>query len=168
MPTDVLGHVPPGADLFVDANIFIYAISGVSKQYQTLLSRCAGQDIFGATSWDVISEVTHRLMLSEAYQKALIVKPRGDLLRHHPDIIRNLSDYWTQVSAILRLALVILTSEIGTVQAAQNIRSAHGLMTLDSVIVATVEEYGIVSIATHDRDFDRVGTLTVYHPTDIP
>ena len=50
---------------------------------------------------------------------------------------------------------------------AQTMRSRHGLLTNDSLIVAAMDEYGIDSLASRDDDFDHVSGLTVYKPTDI-
>jgi predicted nucleic acid-binding protein len=46
-------------------------------------------------------------------------------------------------------------------------RSRHGLLTNDSLIVAAMNEYGIGCLATREADFDQVAALTIYKPTDI-
>jgi predicted nucleic acid-binding protein len=46
-------------------------------------------------------------------------------------------------------------------------RSRHGLLTNDSLILAAMNEYGIGCLTTRDGDFDDVAQLTVYKPTDI-
>jgi predicted nucleic acid-binding protein len=168
MPADVVTSIPNGVDLFLDANIFIYAFSGASGQCQDLLARCARQELYGITSCEVISETTHRLMVGEAFQKGLIHRPRAEDLRQQPAIVRLLTDYWSQVSQIFQMNLVVLSGRETTLRRAQLGRTAHGLLTLDSVLLATMEEYGVHHLASHDRDFDGIATLTVYHPTDFP
>lgn len=64
--------------------------------------------------------------------------------------------------------LLIVASDEPILRRAKSIRVAHGVLTLDSVLLATMEEYGIQSLASHDHDFDGIGNLTVYHPSDIP
>ena len=168
MPTDALVNVPDGVDLFLDANIFIYAFTKRSPQCVDLLARCSRQDVFGITSHESINEITHRLMVHEAFEKNLIGKPTADKLREKPAVIRDLSNYWVQASQVFSMNLTILGTEEAVLYRAQQVRVIYGLMTLDSVIVATMEEYGIDRIASLDTDFERVSALTVYQPTDIP
>lgn len=168
MPADVLPSIPQGADVFLDANIFVYAFSGMSAECEAVLARCARQDVFGVTSFEVVNEVTHRLMVAEAFQKKLIAKPRSEDLRRRPAVIQGLTEYWTQVSQIFRMNLVIVAAEETILRRAQGIRAAYGLLTLDSVLAATMEEYGLTRLASHDRDFERIGAFVVYHPSDIP
>ena len=167
MPTDTLANLPPRTDVFLDSNIFIYAFTLASTECADLLARCARGEVFGVTSHEIVNEVTHRLMLFEAYKKGLISKPRADELKGKPNVVRTLTDYWGQVLKILDLGLTVLPTEESTLSRAQIVRTAHGLMTLDSVVVATMEDYGIQHIATHDSDFERVISFTVFRPTDI-
>jgi predicted nucleic acid-binding protein len=69
MPVERLENLPAGTHLFLDANIFIYAFLGHSKQCRELLARCATEQVIGITTFDVINEVTHRMMLAEALAK---------------------------------------------------------------------------------------------------
>ena len=66
MAIDRLPNLPRGADVFLDANIFIYAFAAQSTDCRDLLRRCAREEVYGITTLEVINEVTHRLMLSEA------------------------------------------------------------------------------------------------------
>jgi len=66
MPLEGIANLPAGAHLFLDANIFIYAFLGHSIQCRNLLGRCASEQVFGITSFEVVNEVTHRLMVAEA------------------------------------------------------------------------------------------------------
>ena len=167
MPADVLPSIPQGADVFLDANIFVYAFGGMSAECEAVLARCARQDVFGVTSFEVVNEVTHRLMVAEAFQKGLIAKPRSDDLRRRPAVVQGLTDYWMQVSQIFRMNLVIVSAEETILRRAQGVRAAYGLLTLDSVLAATMEEYSLTRLASHDHDFERIGGLVVYHPSDI-
>ncbi len=51
---------------------------------------------------------------------------------------------------------------------AQAERVNGGLLTIDSVIVAAMREYGVSRIATNDGQFDAVAGISVYSPTDVP
>ena len=41
------------------------------------------------------------------------------------------------------------------------------IYTFDSLIVAAMDDYGLVSLASRDNDFDHLPGLTVYKPTDL-
>jgi predicted nucleic acid-binding protein len=72
MPVERLENLPAGTHLFLDANIFVYAFLGHSKQCRELLGRCATEQVIGITSFDVVNEVTHRMMLAEALASGVI------------------------------------------------------------------------------------------------
>jgi hypothetical protein len=82
MPVDRLPNLPRGADVFLDANVFIYTFGGHSNDCRDLLRRCASEEVFGITTLDVINEVTHRLMLTEAVAKGVITKLTALLTDH--------------------------------------------------------------------------------------
>lgn len=168
MPAAVLKNIPHGADVFLDANIFVYAINGLSNECKDLLNRCARGDVTGVTSLDTINEVTHRLMVAEAFDKGLISRPRADQLAVRPNVVQSLKDYWNQVERLFQLGLLLLRTEEATLRQANIVRLSHGLMTLGSVIVALMKEYGIEHLASHDAGFDVLPDMIVYHPTDVP
>ena len=83
-------------------------------------------------------------------------------------MVQALTDYWTQVEKILDLGLLLLELGESTLRRAHAIRQSYGLMTLDSVMAALLEEYGIAPLASHDRSFDCLPAIRVHHPSDIP
>lgn len=167
MPVERIENLPAGIRLFLDANIFVYAFLGHSNQCRELLGRCATEQVLGITTLDVVSEVTHRMMLAEALGSGLIKRDRVRDLRGKWREIAQLTEYWTQTSAIFGLNVLVLMTDQARLHRAQTIRSRHGLLTNDSLIVAAMEEFGIHSLATRDNDFDHISELTVYKPTDI-
>ncbi len=52
-------------------------------------------------------------------------------------------------------------------QTALELQKLHGLLTNDSLNLATAKRLGIQSIATADKSFDTVQGVIVYRPTDI-
>jgi predicted nucleic acid-binding protein len=151
----------------LDANIFVYAFLGHSRQCQDLLGRCATEEVLGITTLDVINEVTHRMMLAEALASGVIKRDSVRALRRRWREIAVLTEYWTQTSAIFGLNILVLMTDEARLRQAQTIRIRHGLLTNDSLIVAAMEEFGIHSLATRDNDFDHVSDLAVYKPADI-
>lgn len=167
MPTAALGDIHAGSDVFLDANVFVHALLGQSAQCRQLLERCAHEEVFGVTSLDVVVEATHRLMLAEAHAKGLITRQSASKLKEKPQDIRSLGAYWTQAESILNLNIMVLDTDEDDIRRAQTVRSSHGLLTRDSVLVAIMWEYGLASLASRDHDFDRVPGLVRYEPTDV-
>ncbi|MDH3598272.1 MAG: hypothetical protein OEU26_01390 [Candidatus Tectomicrobia bacterium] len=64
-----LEELPDGAPIFVDANILIYHISGLSLECRAFLQRCESRQVEAFTGVHIVLEVTHRLMMLEALQK---------------------------------------------------------------------------------------------------
>ena len=77
-------------------------------------------------------------------------------LRERPDVVRQLRDYRRQVESIPRWGIQVLPVDLGRCLRAADVRAAHGLLTNDSIIVATMRDAGVTAIATADRDFERV------------
>lgn len=162
-----LGSIPAGTDLFIDANIFVYAFTQSSRQCITLLERCAREEIFGITSLDVVNDVTHRLMLAEALAKGIINKQNAQKLKERRAAIRSLTDYWSYTSRVLVLNILLLESEESYLPKAHALRTQLGLMTKDSVLLATLNDYSITNLATRDEDFLAASHIAVYAPTDL-
>ena len=167
MPIDRLPNLPRGADVFLDANIFIYAVAAKSTDCHELLLRCAREEIFGITTLEVINEVTHRLMLSEAIAAGVVTRANAAALKGKWREVARLTQYWAQTARIFGFNILILRSDELRLHRAQTIRSRHGLLTNDSLILAAMDEYGIGCLASRDGDFDHVSNVTVYKPTDI-
>jgi predicted nucleic acid-binding protein len=167
MLVERIDNLPAGTRLFLDANIFVYAFLGHSDQCRELLARCATEQVLGITTLDVVNEVTHRMMLAEALGSGVIKRDRVRDLRGKWREVAKLTEYWTQTSAIFGLNILVLPTDEARLRRAQTIRTRHGLLTNDSLIVAVMEEFEIQSLATRDDDFDHVSELTVYKPTDI-
>ena len=167
MPLERIENLPAGTRLFVDANIFVYAFLGHSNQCRDVLGRCATEQVIGITTLEIVSEVTHRMMLAEALGTGVIKRDSVRDLRGKWREVAKLTEYWAQTSAIFGLNILVLTTDESRLYRAQTIRRRHGLLTNDSLIVAAMEEFGIHSLATRDNDFDHIADLTVYKPTDI-
>ncbi len=167
MAIDRLANLPAGANVFLDANVFIYSFGGQSNECRELLRRCATEEVFGITTLEVINEVTHRLMLAEAVAKGIITRQNAAALKGKWRDVAMLGDYWTLTARIFGLNILIVAADESRLHRAQTVRSSHGLLTTDSLILATMNEYGIDCPASRDGDFDHISSLTIYKPTDI-
>lgn len=167
MSTASLPKIPSGSDVFLDANVLIYALGGRSLECSELLRRCALEQLMGITSIVVISEVTHRLMMEEAQSKGLAGAQPAKTLGEHPERIQQLEDYWREIERLLSLNLLILSADEDTIRGAQQERERYGLLNNDSLIVAAMRLYGISIIATRDDSFQRITDMSVFSPSDV-
>jgi predicted nucleic acid-binding protein len=170
MPPQPITQIPNGTNIFIDANILVYGIEKRSAECLGLLERCSREEVIGICSYTVIVEVIHRLMVAEARAGGHIPGGQNNparYLREHPEIVRALRSYWTDAQRIFSMNLLFLETEENILRRAQIERQNHGLLTNDSTIVACMREYGILTLASRDSDFDRVNGIQVFAPTDI-
>ncbi len=154
--------------MYLDATIFIYHFTGVSRQCTGLLSRCEADQVRGITGAHVVAEVTHRLMAIEAVRKRLVAPGNvAAKLRAHPEVVRALTDYQADLDALMAIGIQVLSLEPDDLVASADVRRATGLLTNDSLSVAMLSREGIRALATSDPDFQRVPGLRTYLPTDL-
>jgi uncharacterized protein len=167
--SSTLDAVPAGERVFVDATVFIYHFTGVSPSCRAFLERCEAGQLRGVTSTLVIGEVTHRLMMIEAVAKSLVTQGSvAKKLRRRPAVVRRLHVYQELADLIPLMGIEVDPLELTTLAAAAKIRDEHGLLTNDSLVVASADARGVVSVASADADFARIARLMVFHPPDIP
>ena len=168
MAAQLLEGIPDGSDVFIDANILIYGISGQSQQCRQLLERCSREEVIGICLFEIVNEATHRFMLAEARSKGLITSETARDLRQNFRLIPTLTDYWRDTERMLSLNILLLATNEDVVRVAQNERFSAGLLTNDSMLVSCMRQYGVRLIATRDADFERVAGITVFRPNDLP
>lgn len=168
MATQPLPQIPNDSNVFLDANVLVYGLSGQSAQCAGLLERCSKEEVTGICLFEIVNEATHRFMLAEAFQKRLISKESAGTLRTHFSMIASLTDYWRDTERILDLNILFLSTNERILRNAQSERQQSGLLTNDSMIVSCMRSYGITNLATNDTDFERVSGITVYSPADLP
>ncbi len=167
MAVNPLPAIAAGTRILVDSNIFIYAFTGRSLQCQQILERSQKGVTRAVTTIEVVNEVCHRLMLPEALERGVIDKISALSLRSKATEITTLTSYWKRIEEIFDLNITVLALDEGRVRRAHRLRSAHGLLTNDSLIAAAAQEQSSGSLATSDRDFERIGWLTTYRATDL-
>jgi len=160
--------LPAQTSLLIDANIFIYHLAGLSADCTAFLHRVKQGEVEAYITTIVIAEVLHRRMLGEAVAKNLI--PAGQALKKlkaNPQIIPLLTDYITDVEKLLRLPLHVIEVTSADIAASHVLRQAYSLFVNDSINLACAQRLGLTHIATHDDDFARVPTLSLWRPTDV-
>ena len=166
----LLDAVPEGSDILLDTNIIVYGLTGISVQCKSLLERCSREDVTGITLFEIVHEATHKFMIAEARQKGILSghqEKGAKYLSTHPEHVKVLSDYWVNTLRLLALNLLLLPMELGIIKRAHTERINAGLLTNDSIIIAAMREYGVVDIATSDRQFETVAGISVFKPTDL-
>jgi predicted nucleic acid-binding protein len=162
-----LPNLPTGADIFIDANIFIYGLNGSSPQCFALLERCSREEVTGITLFEIVNEATHKFMLAEVVSKAIITRESAADLRKKYADIPGLINYWRETQRILNLNMLFFSTDEQIVKNAQTERLGASLLTNDSMIVSWMREYGIRNVATADHDFERANGITVFGPDDL-
>ena len=160
--------IPSGLLLFVDANTLVYHFAAeplLGPPCQRLLDRINGGDVQGLISTDVLSDVAHRLMTQEAIRRfAWPVAGIAQRLRSHPSHIQQLSDFRAAVDEVLQSGIHVVSIPPPLIATAAAISQQFGLLSGDALVVAVMREHGLVHLASHDADFDRVPGLRRYAP----
>lgn len=168
MAASALPHLPAHSFIVIDANIFLYGLSGQSTECRQFLDRALREEVTGIALFETVNEVTHRLMLAEALSKGLITRGAAQQLRGKFGLIHGLTDYWKSVERLLALNLLFVPVNEPILRGAYAERKAAGLLTNDSMIVSSMREYGVSFLASSDTDFERVAGITVFKPYDLP
>lgn len=163
-----LDNIHTGTKVFIDANIFIYHFTGVSNECSNFLARCEQGDIYGATSINVLLEVLHRLMMVEAVRKKIVEPPNIiNKLKKHPEKIKELSEYYINTQKIKDMGVIVNPISYETLLRSQPFRLKYGLMVNDSIILASMHEHGIKSLASNDDEFSKIEGLFIFKPEDV-
>jgi predicted nucleic acid-binding protein len=89
-------------------------------------------------------------------------------LEEHPDLVRHLNKYARYMENLIqRCNLTIFEISETDLLGSQRIRDRYGLLTNDSINLHIALANGIGAIATHDDDFDTVGEIRVFKPSDL-
>jgi len=160
--------IPAGAEIFLDANTLIYHFTNHAK-YGTactrLLERVENQDLRGYLSSHILADVSHRLMTIEAMSRLNwpVTRLAARLKRHHKEI-PNLNLYRQALVKVGQMGLQVLPVTEALVLTAATLSQQFELLTGDALVVAVMQAHGLTNLASEDKDFDRVPTLTRYSP----
>ena len=65
----------------------------------------------------------------------------------------------------MNIKIVELTHDC--IKKSAEIRLSEGILTNDSLVVATMVDIGVSNLLTNDNDFDHIERLHIYKPSDI-
>jgi predicted nucleic acid-binding protein len=163
-----LAAIGEGSAIFIDANVFVYHFTGVSGECSELLGRCETRELHGSTSALVLGEVCHRLMMIEAVERKLVIP--GNVARkltRRPEIVRQLEIYQESVEAIPSMGIeVVAFTEALTVRGLR-LQRRYGLLTNDSILVATMLDRGVRLLASADRRLAVAKEVEIAVPEDL-
>ena len=159
--------LPPNATVFVDANTQVYHFQPhpvLGPPCTALVKRIELKELTGVTSTHVLSEIAHRLMTMEASinfgWKSKIV----DRLKQDPTAVQKLVRFRQAIQQITQLGIHALTIPAALIDTAASISQQTGLLSNDALVVAVMQANGLTSLASNDRDFDRVSGIARYGP----
>ena len=164
----MLAGIEEGSAVFIDANVFIYHFVGASTECTALLGRCETGEVHGSTSALVLAEVSHRLMMIEAVERKLVTA--GNVARklaRRPDVVRQLAVHEASIQAIPAMQIEITPVTEATILLGLRHQRRYGLLTNDSLIVASMQQQGVRSLATADRRLAIVDEIEVLVPADL-
>ena len=160
--------IPTGSRCCIDANILIYAEAGYSEQARALLARCTQATIVGILPFAALLEVCHRLMLIEARATGKLTGANpARKLASRPELVRRLHVYRTKLDALQDMGLRIAPHNSADFARALDLQSEHGLLTTDSVILATALRLGTDQLVTTDQAFGSIRDIDVVMVDDI-
>jgi predicted nucleic acid-binding protein len=164
-----LDDIQNGSLCVVDTNILLYAEQGLSAQAQRLLRRCSTGELIGILPQTVWQELTHRLMLAEAMMLGEIAGPNpAKQLAKKPDVVRSLSIYKEKIEALQNLGLGFETcTRNDLLEDALALQGTYGLLTNDSVVLATALRLKAEVLVSSDVAFKRITEPVVAWPSDL-
>lgn len=163
-----LEKIPPGASVFIDANIFIYHFVGQSDDCSRFIQRIEEREIKGIVGTHIVAEIIHRMMMLEALQSGLITSGSpSQKVRKQRKLIGNLNIFASQGRQLLALPLEIPPLTTSLLQEGITTATKHHLLMNDALIIALMREKNITYLASADRDFEEIPGIKLYRPKDI-
>ena len=165
----MLGEIVSGTRIFIDANIFLYEIFDhwrYGRLCKNFLEDVNNGKYSGITSVLVCNEVFHRVMIAEVVDNYEI-EPKSAViyLKKNWSIVKELKKTWEVASNVRQIKnLKIVDVSVGDFESALTYSKKFGLLSNDSIHLATMERHGIANIATNDPDFERVEGIKVWKP----
>ena len=173
-----LSALPAGSRVFVDTNIFDLHFRNASTSCSLFLERVALGEVTAYVNIQVLSDLLHKLMLTEAFARRYISSRSAsklkDKLKSTPAIASTLVEYQRQFETILSLGITVLPVDERLLRETKFERTTYGLMTGDSIHLGTMNRCRVArrkepvrDIVTQDGDFALIAGLTVWRPEDV-
>lgn len=163
-----LAEIRAGEWVVIDTNILVYTNQGRSQECLAFLRRCAAGELRGVVPFPMLAELVHALMLIEARENNWIERSNPSrALAEHPDLVRRLSRYETQVREFFGIGLRIEPAAAPDILEAVRVQRETGLLTNDALLLATARRLNIDAVASADRMIAGAPGFAVYSPGDL-
>lgn len=170
-----LATLPANSHVFVDTNIFYLRFRKKSITCDAFITRIAMGEIFAYVNIQVLSDLMHKLMLAEAFDKGYITGPplKAVDLRKRLHVNRHLANkltyYQQQFEDTLAIGIKVLHISPKLMVDTKVERATHGLMTGDSLHLGTMwrNPTTLTDIVTYDGDFAHIPGINVWKPDDV-
>lgn len=163
-----LADIPAGTTVFVDANIFLFALTNhpsYGVACATFLERVEHRQISAVTAPHILGEVVHRMMTIEACGRfGWPIQGIAHRLRRHPAEVRQLVRPRQALDEIDAAGVSLLSLAPPLVALATDLSRQTGLLYGDALVIATMQHNRQTHLASLDTDFDRVAGITRYAP----
>jgi len=163
----VLGSIPIGKAVFVDANVFHFYLRGpmeVRKECTKFLERIEKGEILGYTSVLVLDELMYKILLrkiEEKHKQNPLVIIGNDV----GEIGKNSSHVRDAIEIVLGISgLNVLDVTKEDLQNAPDLMELFSLLPRDAVHLSVMLSHRMSDIASSDNDFDRVKDLIRWTP----
>jgi predicted nucleic acid-binding protein len=164
-----LDDIQSGSLCVIDTNVLLYAEQGLSAQAQRLLRRCSTGELIGILPQTVWQELTHKLMLAEAVMLGQIsARYPARQLAQKPDVVKGFSIYQEKIAALQDLGLGFEScTRKDLLENAIEFQRKYGLLTNDSVVLATALRLGAEVLVSANAAFRQIVEPTVASPSDL-
>jgi predicted nucleic acid-binding protein len=161
-----LSQLQSGERVFIDTNIFLYAVfehAAYGKSCHDFLKRVEKVEIMGFTSELALNELFHKLMISEiAEAEGIEANNAAKLIKREPEVIGDLRRVWVEMELISSFGMTLLNTS--TYPEFVRLSREYMLTAADAAHIAAMQANGIMSMASNDRDFNRVPWLKLCRP----
>jgi len=163
-----LRNLPADSEVFIDTNIFLYAISDHPRYgaaCNELLERVKTEEIKGRISVIVLNELLHKLMLGEVAEKENIKLSQViRSIRNNREILKDLKAYGIVEDIETNYNLSITGVNQDDFDEARKLMKKEFLLSNDALHLAVMKREEIVNLATRDSDFAAVEDIEIWEP----
>ena len=153
--------------VFVDTNILIYAFTTTrfTPVCEDLLDKVQNGVVKGHINSTVIDEFFHKVLLMQVYtEKGLQPAEAIAFLKQNPEWISDFPLPFDVTQEVLHDYGFIVLDTAPILDEALSFAHQYGLLFSDALHAASCTHYSLDHLITNDRDFSRVGHISVISP----
>lgn len=157
------------APIFIDANIFLHHAFNTNTDSINFLKKVESSRIKGYTSALVLEEVIFKLVMQSASNLLAPITLKGvkgmfKKADQRKQVLKPVVAYMEYIEMLTKFGLGVLELTGNDMRRAVQKVYDYGLMTADAAHLAVMERKGIEHLASSDRDFNPIETITIWVP----